>query len=65
MMDPESACALLYRLADLRMTITDPGDPSPGRTLGQQEQEIIVLLLTELLQREATDSEIQAATYSR
>ena len=62
-MEPESACALLYKLGDIRTTMTG-GGPPPGQTFSQAEKEIIVVLLTELLHRVPTYSEIQAATFS-
>ena len=61
MMDPESACALLYKLADLHM---NDGFPLPGEPPDLEERATIVALLTELLGREPNEYEIRSATYS-
>ncbi len=72
-MNSQSACALLYKLADINLTMGDMGPTrldSAGKgdlqemadDLADTEQRIIVELLTALLRRVPTDEEIQAAT---
>lgn len=61
-MDPETACALLYEFAVLHMK--DSGYPLPGQPPDENERVIIAALLTELLGREPTDTEIEAASHA-
>ena len=67
-MSPEVACAMLHMLATFNLEIGQLR-PVPlvveGPSLDQltdQEQRVIVSLLTELLGRPPTDTEIQMAT---